>query len=102
MDDTVHLLIRYQRGKTRGLDRGESFRFALQDVGHALLYTSIILIVGFGLFALSGFRINSTMGIMISASIGIALLYDFLFLPGVMLRFDRNHNKSQSISSKPL
>lgn len=95
VDDTIHLLVRYQRNKNKGMDSGSAFRFAIEDVGHELLFTSIILIIGFGLFILSGFRINSTIGIMISLSIGLALVYDFLFMPGRLMKFDRKTVESK-------
>ena len=50
---------------------------------------SVILVVGFGLFLLSGFRINSSMGAMISLSIAFALAFDFLCLPGLLMKFDK-------------
>ncbi len=90
VDDTIHLMVRYQRNKRSGLESSRAYQAALKDVGHALLFTTIILVVGFGLFILSGFRINSSMGIMISLSIALALLCDFFFLPGVLMKFDRN------------
>lgn len=90
VDDTIHLMVRYRRNRDKGEDSGSSFRSALQDSGEALLFTSIILSIGFGLFIFSGFRINSSMGAMISISIILALLYDFLFLPCVLQIFDGN------------
>ncbi len=89
IDDTIHLLVRYQRSREEGRQRGQAFQYALNDVGHALLFTSIILVVGFGLFLLSGFRINSSMGAMISLSIAFALAFDFLCLPGLLMKFDK-------------
>ena len=90
VDDTMHLMVRYRRNREKGEDSGSSFRSALQDSGEALLFTSIILSIGFGLFMFSGFRINSSMGAMISISIILALFYDFLFLPCVLQLFDGN------------
>jgi len=89
IDDTIHLLVRYQRSREEGSQRGQAFQYALHDVGHALLFTSIILVLGFGLFLLSGFRINSSMGAMISLSIAFALAFDFLCLPGLLMKFDK-------------
>ena len=89
IDDTIHLLVRYQRSREEGREHGQAFQYALNDVGHALLFTSIILVVGFGLFLLSGFRINSSMGAMISLSIAFALAFDFLCLPGILMKFDK-------------
>ncbi len=88
VDDTIHLMVRYRRNRAAGMESDAAFLYSLKDVGHALLFTTIILVVGFGLFLLSGFRINSSMGIMISTSIALALFYDFVFLPGLLLRFD--------------
>lgn len=94
VDDTIHLMVRYQRNKNKGMEKGDAFREALQDVGHALLFTSIILTVGFGLFIRSGFRINSSLGSMVSLSIILALVFDFLFLPSVLMKFDREKAES--------
>ncbi|HIO20931.1 MAG TPA: RND family transporter [Nitrospirales bacterium] len=99
IDDTIHLLVRYQRGRENGKQRGQAFQHALHDVGHALLFTSIILVVGFGLFLLSDFRINSSMGAMISLSIAFALAFDFLCLPGILMKFDKkmaNEGRSEA------
>ncbi|HEX9757664.1 MAG TPA: MMPL family transporter [Nitrospiria bacterium] len=93
VDDTIHLLVRYQRNKENGLESGPAFQHALGDVGHALLFTSIILTIGFGLFMLSGFRINSSLGAMISFSIVLALIYDFFFLPALLMKFDQKKVK---------
>ena len=89
VDDTIHLLFRYQRAKEKGMDKAFAFQAALKEVGHELLFTTIILVVGFGLFILSDFRLNSTVGIMISLSLVIALVYDFLFLPDMLMKLDR-------------
>ena len=89
IDDTIHLLVRYQRSLENGKERGQAFQYALHDVGHALLFTSIILVVGFGLFLLSGFRLNSSMGAMISLSIAFAIAFDFFCLPGILMKFDK-------------
>ncbi len=89
VDDTIHLLFGYRRAKERGIDKALAFRSALKEVGHELLLTTMILVVGFGLFLLSDFRMNATFGVMISSSLAIALVYDFLFLPGMLMRFDR-------------
>ncbi len=99
IDDTIHLLVRYQRSREDGKQRGQAFQYALHDVGHALLFTSIILVVGFGLFLLSDFRINSSMGAMISLSIAFALAFDFLCLPGILMKFDKktvNEGRSEA------
>ena len=89
IDDTIHLLVRYQRSRENGELHGDAFRYALREVGHALLFTSLVLVVGFGLFVLSGFRINSSMGAMMSLSIAFALAFDFLCLPGILMKFDK-------------
>ncbi len=88
IDDTIHLLVRYRKGLESGMLSGDAFKHALHDVGHALLFTSVILVVAFGLFLLSDFRVNSSMGAMISLSLAFALAFDFLCLPGVLMKLD--------------
>jgi len=45
----------------------------------------VVLSVGFGMLALSDFNVNAILGSMVAITIIIALLFDFLFLPSLMI-----------------
>jgi len=63
-------------------------------VAKPLLITTIVLVAGFSVLVLSNFNVNAKMGIMISATISIALIFDFLLLPALLMRFDKKEQEA--------
>ena len=90
VDDTVHFLTKYLKARREhGYSAEEAIHYAFQIVGRAIITTTIVLASGFYVLAFSDFSVNSTMGIMVAATIILALIWDFLFLPGLLIRVDR-------------
>lgn len=90
VDDTVHFLAKYLRAKTEhNASTEEAIHYAFTHVGAALVTTTFVLSIGFLMLALSDFAVNSTLGIMVALTIAIALVFDFLFLPSLLLLFSR-------------
>ena len=90
VDDTVHFLSKYQYAKRNGRDAAEAVQYAFVTVGKALWITTVVLVAGFGMLALSDFRLNSDMGQLTALVISIALLVDFFLLPAFLVLFDRS------------
>jgi uncharacterized protein len=91
VDDTVHFLSKYLRAKReKNLDSPAAVRYAFSTVGTALLFTSITLVAGFLVLALSSFKMNSDMGILTAITIALALATDFLFLPPLLMKLDKS------------
>jgi uncharacterized protein len=90
VDDTVHFLMKYLRGRRElGLDAEGAVRYAFETVGAALVITSVVLMVGFLVMALSVFKFNANMGMLTMLAIGFAILADLFMLPAILLQFDR-------------
>lgn len=88
VDDTVHFLSKYVRAqREQGLSPEDAVRYAFSTVGTALWVTSAVLVVGFGVLALSTFELNAGMGLLTAITIAIALLADFVFLPPLLMKF---------------
>ena len=86
VDDSVHLLTKYLRGRReKGLTTDEAIRYALRTVGPAIMTTTLILATGFAVLAASTFKINAEMGLLTAMAIVLALLFDFLFLPALLM-----------------
>ena len=68
----------------------DAIRYAFEKVGPALLTTSIALIAGFMILYLSVFKLNSDMGVLTATTLAIALILDFLLLPSLLLKFDKD------------
>lgn len=97
MDDTVHFLSKYQIARKEGKSPEDAVRFAFHTVGRALWITTVVLVAGFAVLAMSGFKLNSDMGLLSGIIIGLALVVDFLFLPCVLMLFD----KSKTVQKDP-
>jgi predicted RND superfamily exporter protein len=89
VDDTVHFLSKYLRARReKGLGAQDAVRYAFSSVGTALLFTSVILIIGFAILAQSAFDLNGGMGKLTAVTIALALATDFLFLPPLLIHLD--------------
>ena len=86
VDYTIHFLSKYLRAKReQQLTTEGAIRYAFNTVGVALVVTTLILCVNFGVLALSTFRLNSDMGLMTALTIFIALIVDFFLLAPLLL-----------------
>ncbi|WP_020405589.1 efflux RND transporter permease subunit [Hahella ganghwensis] len=89
VDDAVHFLSKYQYSRKQGSTAEEAIFYAFGTVGRALWITTVVLVAGFSVLALSSFRVNSDMGLLSALVIFIALIVDFLLLPAVLIVADR-------------
>jgi predicted RND superfamily exporter protein len=90
VDDTVHFLSKYLRARReRGLDAEAAVHYAFETVGVALTITTVVLVAGFSLLAVSHFGPTRDTGTMLAVTLALALVVDFLLLPPVLLAVDR-------------
>ncbi|CCN68871.1 efflux RND transporter permease subunit [Vibrio nigripulchritudo] len=90
VDDAVHFLSKYQRARKEGKDAEQAVRYAFNTVGRALGITTVVLVAGFSILAMSSFRLNADMGQLSALVIFLALVVDFLFLPTLLMLFDKD------------
>ncbi|MCF8055171.1 MAG: MMPL family transporter [Desulfocapsa sp.] len=91
VDDTVHFISKYQRGrKEHEMDPEDAVRYAFNTVGTAIWVTTLALVGGFGVLAFSGFQINAHMGAMTTITIIFAIILDFFFLPTLLLKLENS------------
>ena len=89
VDDTIHFLSRYQKARRDGLAAPEAVRTTFRTVGQALWTTTVVLSLGFLVFASSGFEVSWALGLMVAITLVFALLADFLLLPPLLMVIDR-------------
>ena len=93
VDDTIHFLSKYLRARReRNMNAEDAVRYAFRTVGVALTVTTIVLVAGFTVISQSNFLVNSQMGALTAVTITIALIVDFLFLPALLIRLDKDKN----------
>ncbi|MDA0144055.1 MMPL family transporter [Vibrio sp. RW] len=101
VDDAVHFLSKYQRARLEGKSAEEAVRYAFHTVGRALWITTVVLVAGFSVLAMSSFRLNSDMGLLSAIVIFIALVVDFILLPSLLMIFDKQTHYSDKPQYKP-
>ena len=72
-----------------------------RQVGAPLIYTSVILAAGFGSLTRSEFVLNSDLGIYCTLIIILALFADFILLPAVILKFDKDKPENETNAVVP-
>ncbi len=94
VDDTIHFMTKYLRGRKNGQSPEESVQSAFGTVGKALLATTVVFALGFMVFGASGMANNQALGLLAGTTVIIALLADFLFLPPLLMILDRRKGTS--------
>ena len=84
VDDTIHFLENYRVFRKEGYNSEQAISRVMTFTVPALTTTTMILIVGFGIFVLASFVPNINFGVYSSLMLGIALLADITFLPALL------------------
>lgn len=85
VDDTIHFLVHYRRFRKQGLDLKAALEKIYDEIAGPLIYTTILLVLGFGLFVIGEFTPNIYFGVLCSLVLSMALFLDLIFLPATML-----------------
>ncbi len=103
VDDTVHFMSKYLRARReKNYSSIDAVRYAFENVGSALLVTTIVLAIGFSILAFSAFELNAAMGILTAMTIVIALIIDFLFLPPLLIAVEGGGNEQENHDDEEL
>ena len=89
VDDTIHFLSKYMKARREGELPSEAVQSTFRVVGQALWTTTAVLSAGFLVFASSGFEVSWSLGLLVTLTISLALLADFLLLPPLLMVIDR-------------
>ena len=90
VDDTIHYLAKYrQELRLTNNDIGRSVHLALKETGVSMVYTSIILFFGFGVFASSDFGGTQALGILVSLTLMVAMFANLVLLPSFLMSFEK-------------
>lgn len=76
VDDTIHFIAGYQQYKNVDI--------TLRNTGRAILKTSIVLALGFGVLLFSEFASVQKVGLLLCTSLMLAVLSDLILLPAIL------------------
>jgi predicted RND superfamily exporter protein len=88
VDDTIHFIVRYREERRRGQAKTEAIRRTFHGAGQAIVLTSVLLVLGFGVLGTSELTSTRDFGILASVTMTAALLGDLLLLPAMLHLFD--------------
>jgi len=90
VDDTIHFLAKYRQelaGDSTNI--GVAVLRALKETGLSMVYTSVVLFFGFGIFAVSNFGGTVALGILVSITLFVAMFANLVLLPSLLLSLER-------------
>ncbi len=90
IDDTLHFMLAYRNEFQRTGKVRHSLEQSLSNTGRAILFTSIALVTGFGVFALSNFKPVVYFGFLNGLTILVATVATLVVLPAGLLLFTRD------------
>jgi len=84
VDDTIHFMHNFQRYYSQSQDVEKAVLQTLTTTGHALLFTTVVLALGFSIYALSIMFNLKVFGLLTAFCVSMAFLADVLFAPALV------------------
>ncbi|PKP22955.1 MAG: transporter [Bacteroidetes bacterium HGW-Bacteroidetes-21] len=90
VDNAIQYLSRYRLEiRRRKCSIPNAVVSAMHETGYSMLYTSIVLVFGFGIFILSDFGGTQALGILVGTTLFVAMFCNIVFLPSMLLALDK-------------
>ncbi|NWJ49479.1 MAG: MMPL family transporter [Bacteroidetes bacterium] len=103
VDNAIQYLARYRHGlKTNNHDIGLSAIGALREASFSMIYTSIVLVLGFSVFTISKFGGTQALGLLISITLFVAMFFNVAVLPSLLMTLDKFVSTKDFIEEEPL
>ena len=101
VDDTIHFLARYRSEVQRGASPEQAVRTTVEQTGKAIVYTSLVLLIGFGVLYTSAFPPNQNFAVLAGGMILSALVADLYLLPALLIWFRPRIAGGAAIEGEP-
>jgi predicted RND superfamily exporter protein len=90
VDNSIHFLTKYRQELYRTkFNVKESIFNAIRETGISMIYTSIVLLFGFGVFIASKFGGTKALGLLVAITLFYAVITNLFVLPSVLRQFDK-------------
>jgi predicted RND superfamily exporter protein len=87
VDDTIHFMTHYRLSLMKTRDMAESLKHTIIDVGPSVLFTGMIVGLGFSVQIFSDYLGTAKMGLFGGLAIFVGILCELLLLPALLLFF---------------
>ncbi len=88
VDDSIHVMNRYLTALRDGKPLKERIHLAMTESGRAVIFSSIVLVLGFSVMLLGSFTPFIYTGLISAAVMTMALIGDLFFLPAILFVWD--------------
>jgi predicted RND superfamily exporter protein len=96
VDYSIHFLAKYrQELHAKRFFVPVAVSATILEVGKSMVYTSIVLLAGFIIFAFSSFGGTIALGVLTSITLGISMCTNLILLPALIMTFDRQHRQGE-------
>ena len=85
VDNGIHYIYRFREEYSQTRDYAETMRVCHSNIGKAVFYTTLTIIIGFSILVFSNFNPTIYFGVLIAAAMFIALLAALTVLPKLIL-----------------
>ncbi len=97
VDVTIRFLVNFRQELSKNDDDiAQTVHRTIHDTGLSIIYTSLILIAGFGVFILSSFDGTKSLGLLTSITLFMAMVTNLVLQPALLLWMDKILKKSKS------
>ena len=93
VDDTIHIVVNYQKHIKEGFSPEESFAKVLSHTAPALFATTLTLVITFGSLMFGSFIPNQNLGKYTAIILSVALFVDLTLLPLLLMKLSKNKEK---------
>jgi predicted RND superfamily exporter protein len=98
VDDTVHFISNYQLQLEKDGDVNAALRRTMAESGPGVVFTTLILSLGFGIMAIASAAGTSNMGKFGALAIFMGLLNDLFLLPALLLALKPKFKKKEAVA----
>jgi len=89
-DNSIHLLAKFRQEMAMpGKSVSEAITNTLSEAGSSMIYTSIVLFIGFSIYSFSEFGGTKALGVLMGTSLLVTNFSNLVFLPALLVTFER-------------
>lgn len=93
IDSTIHYLSQFKQEIAKpGISVLEAVIISLKEAGISMIYTSFVLVCGFGIFIFSEFGGTIALGVLTCITLFFAMLTNMILLPALLVTFVKKKN----------
>jgi predicted RND superfamily exporter protein len=95
VDDTIHFMHNFRRYSDETGDVRKAVRRTMETTGQAMLFTSIVLSLGFFIYLFAGMLNLRVFGFLTGATILLAFVSDVVLAPALMMLVSKQQQRKQ-------